>query len=244
MSDVDTNGKHPSPDLVHNADHGGSRPRDELDSLVVNMELTLISIIQGVALYFLTDSTRTPLLSGQANALPYVAAGLLIILLFWSRSLIHTFTVIRWPLDFGHNFGYIACTLVEAVWFTQLINVQNWYLVGAIYSTMIWFLFAFDTRMIRRRLHESIGTAGRTLFGTLEREQLLHVRLGMPLVTGFYAISAVLAFTQADWFVGQNGHLFFSLLQLLAAAIYLAYVLRLFNRLSPLILAYRQEHQS
>ena len=48
--------------------------------------------------------------------------------------------------------------------------------------------------MIRRRLHESIGTAGRR--------------------------------------------------QLLAAAIYLAYVLRLFNRLSPLILAYRQERQS
>src|SRR5262245_12299475 len=56
--------------------------RDDLDGLVVNMELTLISIIQGVALYFLTDSSRTPLMAGQVAVLPYVIIGLLIIFLF------------------------------------------------------------------------------------------------------------------------------------------------------------------
>src|SRR5690242_48613 len=76
--------------------------RDDLDGLVVNMELTLISIIQGVALYFLTESSRAPLLEGQFGVVPYVVVGLLIIFLFWSRSAIHTFTVIRWPLEFGH----------------------------------------------------------------------------------------------------------------------------------------------
>src|SRR5205085_2795415 len=101
--------------------------RDDLDGLVVNMELTLISIIQGVALFFLTDSSRIPLLAGQFAVLPYVIVGLLIIFLFWSRSAIHTFTVIRWPLEFGHNFGYVACTLAEAILFTQMSNVTNWY---------------------------------------------------------------------------------------------------------------------
>ena len=37
------------------------KARRKLDSLVVNVELTLTSIIQGVALYFLTDSAREPL---------------------------------------------------------------------------------------------------------------------------------------------------------------------------------------
>ena len=32
--------------------------RRELDSVVINIELTLVSIIQGVALFFLTDNAR------------------------------------------------------------------------------------------------------------------------------------------------------------------------------------------
>ena len=77
--------------------------RNELDAMVVNVELTLSSIVQGVALSFLADSARTVLTAGMASAWPYVITGLLIILLFWSRSLIHTLTLIRWPLEFGHN---------------------------------------------------------------------------------------------------------------------------------------------
>src|SRR6202030_1616037 len=97
---------------------GGNR--EELDSMVVEIELTLCSIIQGVALYFLVDNARQVLSIHRADAWPYVASGLLIILLFWSRSLIHTLTLIRWPLEFVHNFFYIACALIEALAFTHL----------------------------------------------------------------------------------------------------------------------------
>ena len=83
--------------------------------MVVEIELTLCSIIQGVALYFLVDNARQVVSAHQSAAWPYVATGLLIILLFWSRSLIHTLTLIRWPLEFVHNFFYIACTLLEAL---------------------------------------------------------------------------------------------------------------------------------
>ena len=165
------------------------KSREELDGLVGNMELTLMSIIQGVTLFFLTDSSRAPLLAGQLSFLPYIIVGLLIVLLFWSRSLIHTFTVIRWPLEFGHNYLYIACTLVEAILFTQLNNVRNWYLVGTFYSAVVWFLFIFDVRMIRQRLNESHGQAGKALFGIVLKEQYLHVRIGMPVVTGFYGVA-------------------------------------------------------
>src|SRR5438477_10448704 len=86
--------------------------------MVVEIELTLCSIIQGVALYFLVDNARLVLSSGQSGAWPYVVTGLLIIRLFWSRSLIHTLTLIRWPIVFAHIFFYIACALVEALAFT------------------------------------------------------------------------------------------------------------------------------
>src|SRR6201984_2013897 len=105
--------------------------RHELDSLVVNIELTLGSIIQGVSLSVLTESARAPLGDLRFDQWPYVLNGLLIILLFWSRSVAHTLTLIRWPLEFGHNFFYIACTLVEGVTFTDLTDPLRWYAFNA-----------------------------------------------------------------------------------------------------------------
>ena len=96
--------------------------RSELDSMIVEIELTLVSIIQGVALYFLIETARGVLSLGQMMFWPYVLAGLLVIFVFWSRSVLHIITVIRWPLEFGHNFLYIACALVEAILFSQLAN--------------------------------------------------------------------------------------------------------------------------
>ncbi|PYK87767.1 MAG: hypothetical protein DMF47_02090, partial [Verrucomicrobia bacterium] len=88
-----------------------SDSRRELDAMVVEIELTLTSIVQGVALYFLIDNARTVLSIQQSVFWLYIVAGLLIILIFWSRSVVHTLTLIRWPLEFGHNFFYIACAL-------------------------------------------------------------------------------------------------------------------------------------
>ena len=62
--------------------------RRELDSNVVNIELTLTSIIQGVALYFLTENARTALSLNNWPALLYLSAGLCVIFIFWSRSII------------------------------------------------------------------------------------------------------------------------------------------------------------
>jgi len=56
--------------------------RRELDSVVVNIELTLVSIIQGVALFFLTDNARATLSSRHWDAFLYVVAGLYVILFF------------------------------------------------------------------------------------------------------------------------------------------------------------------
>ncbi len=97
--------------------------RRELDSTVINIELTLVSIIQGVALFFLTDNARAVMSERHWSGLLYVAAGLCVIFIFWSRSVIHTLTLIRWPLEFGHNFFYIACALGEAILFSRLDNV-------------------------------------------------------------------------------------------------------------------------
>ena len=99
-----------------------NKRREELDAVVVNIELTLVSIIQGVALFFLTDNARTLISMRHSGTFLYIVAGLCVIFIFWSRSVIHTLALIRWPLEFGHNFFYITCALGEAILFSRLDN--------------------------------------------------------------------------------------------------------------------------
>jgi hypothetical protein len=59
-----------------------SPSRRELDSTVVNIELTLVSIIQGVALFFLTDNARAVMSARHWSTFLYVVAGLCVIFIF------------------------------------------------------------------------------------------------------------------------------------------------------------------
>ncbi len=52
-----------------------SDSRRELDAMVVEIELTLTSIVQGVALYFLIENARTVLSIQQSVFWLYIVAG-------------------------------------------------------------------------------------------------------------------------------------------------------------------------
>src|SRR5438045_6574832 len=123
--------------------------RRDLDSNVVNIELTLTSIIQGVALAVLTENARSALSVNNWPALLYMAAGLCIIFIFWSRSIIHTLTLIKWPLEFGHNFFYIACVFGEAIVFTRLEQPLARFGLSSAYAASLWLLFLSAFRLIR-----------------------------------------------------------------------------------------------
>ena len=121
-----------------------SESRSELDAMIADIELTLVSIIQGVALTVLIEALREAIATFDWMMWPYVLSGLIIILVFWSRVVLHILTVIRWPLEFGHNFLYIACALVEAFAFAQLGNPGRWFafvaagvLLGSMFLTAV-----------------------------------------------------------------------------------------------------------
>jgi hypothetical protein len=218
---------------------GGTRK--ELDSMVVEIELTLCSIIQGVALYFLVENARAVVSMGQASAWPYVATGLIIILLFWSRSLIHTLTLIRWPLEFVHNFFYIACTLVEALAFTHLNDPFTWFVITAVYAVVVWSLFVYDMRMVALRLRDSAGPVGSRLYGMVGADQLLNIRLLLPLIFVLNAASAVAIYRRPDFFLDRGGHYILIAVQGIGLLGYLIYVIRTYIRLQPLICQTREE---
>jgi len=213
-----------------------SRFRAELDTTVVNIELTLASIIQGVALYFLTENARTILSERNWPVSIYAASGLFVIFVFWSRSIIHTLTLIKWPLEFGHNFFYIACALGEAMLFTCLGRPLAWFGLSTIYAGVVWLLFVYDMRLIRARLNESQSAAERELYTHARSDQLLNISALIPLLFFFNLACTIAIYRAPDFFINRDGHVWLISAQLISFIIYLAYITRFFARIAPLVL--------
>src|SRR5438270_11218562 len=195
--------------------------RRELDSTVVNIELTLASIIQGVALYFLTENARTALSLNNWPALLYLSAGLCIIFIFWSRSIIHTLTLIKWPLEFGHNFFYIACTLGEAILFSRLDRPLAWFQLSAAYAGVVWLLFVYDMRLIRARMAESSNDADRALYARARADQLLNIWVLVPLLFLLNLGCALAICRRPDFFIVRAGDVWLISVPLVSFVVYL-----------------------
>jgi hypothetical protein len=217
-----------------------SASRRELDSTVVNIELTLVSIIQGVALFFLTDNARAVMSVRHWESFLYVAAGLCVIFVFWSRSIIHTLTLIRWPLEFGHNFFYIACALGEAILFSRLDRPLAWFQLSAAYAGVVWLLFIYDMRLIRARIAESKSDAERTLYARARTDQLLNIWALVPLLFLLNLGCAFGIWRRPDLFIARAGHVWLISIQLVSFIGYLIYIARYFNALAPLVLRSRE----
>ena len=215
--------------------------RQQLDATVVSIELTLASIVQGVALFFLIDNARTVLSLPQTGYWLYVAAGLIVIFIFWSRSIIHTLTLIRWPLEFGHNFLYIGCALGESLLFTRLANPPQWFGIGAVYAATAWLVFVYDLRLIAARENDSRGEVSGRLYAVLRRDQRLNIVLLVPALIVFNAACALLIRAAPEFFIARSGHIWLAAVQLVVFAGYAAYVLRFFKTLVPLIGRAREE---
>jgi len=215
--------------------------RSELDEVIVNIELTLASIVQGLALSVLAETASSVLSYGARATWPYVGVALLIILLFWSRALIHTLTLIRWPLEFVHNFFYFVCVLVEVLAFKHLSDPFRWFLLNALFAALVWGLFVHDLRIIRLRARDSVGASSFRLYAVVEADQWLNIRVIMPIFFLFTLASAILIKIYPTFFLDRRGHVLLIGVHGLALLIYLIYVVRSFTRITPLISATRAE---
>jgi hypothetical protein len=214
--------------------------RQDLDSVVVNIELTLVSIIQGVALFFLTDNARGLLSKEHITAFLYVAAGLCVIFIFWSRSVIHTLTLIRWPLEFGHNFFYIACALGEAILFSHLGSPLAWFQLSAVFAGIVWLLFIYDMRLIHARIVESRDDSEHALYARARSDQLLNIRVLVPLLIALNLVSAFVIWRWPDLLISRSRHIWLISVQLLSFIGYLFYTGRYFSAIAPLVLQNRR----
>ncbi|QSX79466.1 hypothetical protein [Agrilutibacter solisilvae] len=204
--------------------------KTQLDTTVVGIELTLISIIQGLALGVLAASAVKPIVQLQWDAWPYVLTGLLVILIFWSRSLIHTLSFIGWPLEFGHTFLYFGATLIEAAALTQVGDPRAWFGLNALYAAAVWGLYAWDLRVVRRQAADFATPAERALLDDILRDQRLNIVWMMPLAVAFQGLAWWCVHAHPDVFLAGRWHLLLIALTLAFSLNYLHDGVRLLRR--------------
>lgn len=214
-----------------------SAAKTALDATVVNIELTLISIIQGLALGVLAQASVTPIIELQWQVWPYIAVGLLVVLIFWSRALLHTLSFIGWPLEFGHTFVYFATTLLEAVALSQVASPSRWFALNALYAAAIWGLYAYDLRILRRHAEDFATPPEQALLAHILRDQLSNIRCMMPAAVAFQTLAWWLVSRNPDLFLQQGWHLLLIGATLLFSLNYLHIGVRLLQQRQAWIVA-------
>jgi hypothetical protein len=212
-----------------------AQSRNELDNVVLNIELTVNSIIQGVALSFLVSAAQNAEIVQRPVTWLYVVAGLLIILLFWVRSLIHTLTLIRWPLELGHNCLYFAAAFLEVLAFAHMNNPALWFGFLTLFAVLVWIIFVYDLRVVRARLEDSASGSGADLYPLVMRDQLLNIRWIVPALFAFNLVATLVIRQDLRW------HLLFISLQAVVLLVYLLFIIRSFAGLTPLIASTRAQ---
>ncbi len=217
------------------------RPVHELDNIVANIEFTVISIVQGMSLSFLTEGARAVFVDGRVEALPYVLSGLLVAFSLWARAVLHAFTVIRWPLELGHNFVYFVAALCEAALFSQCGHPERWYPIGLVMVFLFWVMFLLERRMYRLRRGDSSGPASAALLDVLEVEHDLNIRVLMPALLAMWVACTAAVLRAPETFLTGRWHVALGVLQALGLLGYLAHVIRFYASVTGRIVAARVE---
>ena len=210
--------------------------KTQLDATVINIELTLISIIQGLALGVLATSAVQPLVQLQWETWPYVFTGLATILVFWSRSLVHTLSFIGWPLEFGHTFLYFAATLIEAAALSQVAEPRHWFALNTMYAACVWGLYAWDLRLVRAHAADFQTAGERALLADIVDDQRRNIRWLMPAAIAFQGLSWWLLQTRPALMFDRHWHLLLIALSLAFTLNYLQGGVRLLRRRQAWIL--------
>jgi len=105
-----------------------TEPNAELESLATSVELTLASVLQGIALAILVPKIVELISNGELAKLPYIPASLLLIFMVWVMFIGQAISFITWPFDPLHNLLYFLIVSSEAVLLFFLDKPVQWFL--------------------------------------------------------------------------------------------------------------------
>src|SRR5215475_14044020 len=122
----------------------------ELEGLATGVELTLASVLQGIAMAILIPRIADLIASGQIAKLPYIPASLLLIFIVWVAFVVHSFSFISWPVDLAHSLLYFLVVTSETVLLTFLDQPEPWFLSLAGFGLVTGVNHWYNLRLLRR----------------------------------------------------------------------------------------------
>jgi hypothetical protein len=166
----------------------------ELEELATGVELTLASVLQGIAIAVLIPKIVDLIAAGEVAKLPYIPASLLLIFIIWVAFIGHSLSFKTWPIDLSHNMLYFLIVTSEMVLLTFLDQPAEWYLsligFGLITGASYW----YNARLLRRQSGLYITAADHALYDDMANDQAISLRFmaGYCLVglLGFGALQA------------------------------------------------------
>src|SRR5690349_15457990 len=100
---------------------------EHLNNIALDIEMILISVIQGVALTFLATSSMDSITTFHFATWPYILSGFFLILIFWSQAIMHAISLVHWPLDLGRTFLYFLVSFLQVLVFSQITSPLHWF---------------------------------------------------------------------------------------------------------------------
>jgi len=210
--------------------------KEKLDQFTLDIEFLLISIIQGVALAALGSEAIKIISASQWQYIPYIIAGFLFILIFWSGAIIHALSFIDWPLDLTHNFLYFLVSLIEVIAFGFMDDPIKWFAAILFFFVSAEILYIVDYRLIKQRKELFESKAQVKLYQDVVTEQRFELFYIVPAGIFCNAIFILFIYMNPTFFIIGNYQLLLISLQILFSLGFLIQIIKSFKRRSKLIL--------
>lgn len=181
-------------------------PKIELDHMAVDIELILISLVQGIALSILAATALPIITHQQYEYWPYLAAALVIVLFFWSQAIVHAVSIINWPIDLKHSFMYFLIMIVEVMAFSEMINPVHWFTANLIFFLLSALLYRIDLPLIKRREKDFKGSGNEALYQDILGDQQFALHYLMPSGITFMLIALLLLHYYPTVFITHHWH--------------------------------------
>ena len=177
-------------------------PMTKLDEIALNIELVLISIIEGVALTKLAENA-VPVLNGidALQRIPFVLAGLAILLVFWSQAILHAVSFIRWPLKMEHMFLYFLAAFIQVIAYTDVERITPWFFWWSVFSAVAILIYFVDLRIIHEATPRFLElTGGKAFIEEVARRHKREMTILVPVALAFNFIAYGLTYFYPGFF--------------------------------------------
>ncbi len=208
----------------------GEEARNTLKTMALDIEFLIISVIQGMALQMLAGAAAPVIGDFKLEYWPYIISGFILILVFWSQSVLHAWSFIDWPIDLIHSFLYFLACFVEVIAFYYITNPQKWYLFCLIFLLVMIVLYLYDLSIIKRKKDKlSNNTVQKKIYEHTYRSQLKEIKLVLPAAVLFQAYALWEVNTQINFYINRHYHLIFGILQACSSIILLIFSTKTFK---------------